>query len=240
MVTAPSVMSERAQSRLRAPRTRGRFAGIDAARRQLGLLEVADSTGQAHASWLIDLTTGTIADSRFLAFGDRASHPIADVFTETVRGRTVAEAAAITADQLDSLLRDDPLTPAFGDLEPFAFVRDLQERALAALPNVVLMPPPPEAQSYQRKRKADWTQADAAWLPKSLLMKIAAVDAAAAPILAGLVPGAGLAIDGLHDDLRLIVRFTGIDPASAPTIALALCDRLRPLIHPDLQIELAP
>ena len=233
-------MSARAQERLRRPRTRGRFAPIEAARRRLALLEVSDDRGQALASWLVEPETHEIRDSRFLAFGALSSHPIADAFTETVRGRRVADAAAVTPEQLDALLRDDPLTPAVADPGAFAFIRSLQERALEAVPALVVLPPPPDAPAYVRKRKADWTPQDAAWLPKSLLAKIAAVDAAAGPILAEVAPGAAMAIDGLHDDLRLVVRLTGVDAVAAPTLVLALRDRLRPSIHPELHVELAP
>jgi hypothetical protein len=77
-----AALSRVAEERLRHPRTRGVFAPIEAARRQLGLLAVADDQGQARIGWLIDLDTKTVADARFLAFGDLASHPIADAFTE--------------------------------------------------------------------------------------------------------------------------------------------------------------
>ena len=159
-------MSAKALARLRKPRTRGAFAPIDAARRQLGLLAVSDAMGQARIFWLIDLPTGTIADSRFLAFGDLTSHSIADAFSESVRGRTVADACRLSAEQVEALLRDDPLTPAFGELglQPLAFLRELQDLVEAELPKVVLLPKPVEKKSYQRKREADQSDADKACL----------------------------------------------------------------------------
>ncbi len=245
VATIPAVrmedLSQRARARVRAPRTRGRFAPIDGARRQLALLEVADADGQAAASWLVDLPTRTIADSRFLAFGSLASHAVADVFTESVRGRSVDDAAALGAEQLDALLRDDPQTPAFGrhGLAPLAFVRDLQERALAAVPGLSVLPPPPEDQRYQRKRKADWTAADQAWLPLSLLAKIGRVDAAARTALQALAPGATMEIEALNDDVRIVARIDGVDPAARATLALAVQDRLRTDLHPELRVEVA-
>ena len=95
-------MSAAAMARLRKPRTRGVFAPLDAARRQLGLLAVSDAQGQARIFWLIDLPSATIADARFLAFGQLSSHPIADAFTETVRGRTVADAGRVSAEQIEA------------------------------------------------------------------------------------------------------------------------------------------
>ncbi len=228
-------LSTKAQSRLRKPRTRGAFQAIDAARRQLGLLAVADGQGQARLYWLIDLGTGVIEDSRFLAFGSLASHPLMDAFSELVRGRTVADACALTIEQVDSLLRDDPLTPSC-DPALAAFIGDLQERALRALPDVRLLPKPEEKVSYQRKRKQDWTPADDAWLPLSLLKKIGKVDV----LIAGALPaGASAVIEGLHDDFRVVATFAGLPPEQIPTLCQQLTDLLRGKLHPDLRIEAA-
>ncbi len=234
-------LSQAAQARVRKPRTRGRFAPIDAARRQLGLLETADPRGQAHISWLVDLPTGRIEDSRFLAFGTLASHAVADAFTETVRGRTVAEAALVTEEQIEALLRDDPVSPAFAGfgLEPLGFLRDLQERAVALAPALVLFPKPAEVQAYARKRKQDWDARDQAWLPLSLLAKIGRVDATAGLVLKDLAPGATLAIEGLHDDFRVVARFSGVAAETAPTLAQAIQDRLRATLHPAILVEVA-
>lgn len=239
-LAAPAMMSAKALARLRKPRTRGAFAPIDAARRQLGLLAVSDGAGQARLFWLIDLPTSTIADARFLAFGELASHPIADAFTESVRGRTVADACRLTAEQIEALLRDDPQTPAFGDqgLKPLAFLRDLQDRAEALLPTVVLLPKPVEKQSYQRKREADWSEADRTWFKLSLLKKIARVDAIATRVLRDrLHAEAKLSIEGLHDDFRIVVKVTGLTPEQVPTALQLIQDALHTEVHPDLLVE---
>ncbi len=233
-------LSAKAQARLRKPRTRGAFAPIDAARRQLGLLAVSDRQGQARLFWLIDLPTGTIADSRFLAFGDLTSHPIAEVFTESVRGRTIADACRLSAEQVEALLRDDPLTPAFGDqgLQPLTFLRELQDLAEAELPNVVLLPKPVEKKSYQRKREADQSDADKAWFKLSLLKKIAKVDSVAARVLRDRLHGdAKLSIEGLHDDFRIVVKLAGLAPEQIPTALQLIQDALKTEVHPDLLVE---
>ncbi|HEX3135459.1 MAG TPA: iron-sulfur cluster assembly scaffold protein [Planctomycetota bacterium] len=242
MSTATSLvtMSAKAQGRLRKPRTRGAFAPIDAAKRQLGLLAVSDSAGQARLFWLVDLPTSTIADARFLAFGDLPSHPIMDAFTESVRGRTVVDACRLTAEQLEALLRDDPVTPAFGDLglKPLAFLRELQDRAEALLPTVVLLPKPIERQVYQRKREADQSEADKAWFKLSLLKKIAKVDGISSRVLSERLHGdAKLSIEGLHDDFRIVVKLTGLAPEQVPTALQLIQDALHTEVHPDLLVE---
>jgi len=235
-----AMMSAKALARLRKPRTRGAFAPIDAAKRQLGLLAVSDDAGQARLFWLIDLPTATIADARFLAFGDLASHPIMDAFTETVRSRTVSDACRLTPEQIEALLRDDPMTPAFGEqgLKPLAFLRDLQDRAEALLPTIALLPKPVERQVYQRKREADQSDTDKAWFKLSLLKKIGRVDAVAARVLRDLLhPEATLSIEGLHDDFRVVMTVSGLTPEQVPTALQLIQDALRTDVHPDLTVE---
>lgn len=242
-LAAPAMMSAKATARLHKPRTRGAFAPIDAARRQLGLLAVSDAAGQARIFWLVDLPSGTIADSRFLAFGELTSHPIADAFTESVRGRTVADACRLTAEQVEALLRDDPMTPAFGDpgLKQLAFLRDLQDRAEALLPTITLLPKPVERQVYQRKREADQSEADKAWFKLSLLKKIARVDSVSSRVLSErLHVDAKLSIEGLHDDFRIVVKLTGLAPEQVPTALQLIQDALRTEVHPDLVVEELP
>lgn len=235
-----SEMSEIAQNRLKKPRARGAFQPLEAARRQLGLLSVADAQGQSRVYWLVDLATQTIADARFLAFGDLASHPVADVFTEAVRGRTVDDACRLTAEQVESLLRDDPMTPAFGaaGLAPLAFLVDIQTRAERELPQVKLLPKPEEKQIYQRKRKLDWTPEDERWFNLSLLRKISRVDAVAGRVLRErLGEQATIAIDGLHDDFRVVMAVKGLTAEQVPTAVQILQDALRGEVHSQLVVD---
>ncbi len=238
-MAAPITLSRRAEARLRQPRLRGMFRPIDAARRGLGLLAVADGDGQAQITWLVDLATQRIEDARFLAFGTLASHPLADAFSEAARGHTVAEACRIDPAAVETLLRDDPAQPAIGP-DPAAltaFLADLQARAQAALPGVRLLPKPAEKPVYQRKKESDWDAADRAWLPLKYLSKVAKVDAVFTRVLAERVPGAGHVVEGLHDDLRITVRFEGLAADQAATIAQAVQDALRSQLHPQLLVE---
>jgi NifU-like protein involved in Fe-S cluster formation len=237
---ATAVLSRAAEARLRQPLRRGTFRPRDAARRRLGLLTVADGDGQARIYWLVDLASQRIEDSRFLAFGELTSHPVADAFCEEVRQRTVAEACALPAGAVELVLRDDPGVPAFGDagLAPLAFLADLQARALAALPAVELLPAPVEKIVYQRKREADWDATDRSWLPLSLLRKVGKADAVIAKALAEHAPGASHRIDGLHDDFRVVLRLDGVVADQAPTLGLFLASALRQ-IHPGITVEVA-
>lgn len=234
--SAPS-LTRAAEARLRAPRTRGAFRPLDAARRQLGLLQASDGGGQAAISWLIDLDQSRVADARFLAFGSRWSHPLADAFTQLARGMTVAEACAISPATVEAMLRDEPGVPACSDTE-LAFIPDLQRRAQAALPTVKLLPKPVEKQLYQRKRQQDWTDTDKRWLPLSLLKKIKAADDAVKRVLADKAPAATHRIEGLHDDFRIVCIVTGVSASERETLGLFLNSAVK-TIHPDLTVELA-
>jgi NifU-like protein involved in Fe-S cluster formation len=242
MATAPVSLSAKALARTRKPRTRGTFLPVDAARRQLGLLSVGDGGGQARLYWLVDLATGTIEDARFLAFGDLTSHAVMDAFTESVRGRTVEDACRLSAEQIEILLRDDPGTPAFADgLTPLSFLRDLQDSAERALPEVRVLPRPADAPAYVRKRKADWSAQDEAWLPLTLFKKAAAVEGIAAEVLRARTEdlGVGYRIDAINDDFRVVIAFSGLPAEQAPTLAKFLEDALRGRLHPQLVVETA-
>jgi len=232
-------LSQPAQARLRKPKTRGAFNTVDAARRQLGLLTVADPLGQARIYWLIAMDTQVIEDARFLAFGDLASHAICDAFTELSRGNTVAAACALRPEQIDSLLRDDPVSPATGSMEAYAFIGALQELAEAALPTVELLPPPVDAPRYQRKRKPDWTAEDQAWLPLGLFKKAEMVDGLLAELLRERLPDGKVTwrLDGINDDFRVRIRFTGLDEEKIPTLCAFAQDALRGQVHSQLIVE---
>ena len=230
-------LTRAAEARLRTPQTRGAFRPIDAARRQLGLLQASDAAGQAAISWLIDLDAQRVADARFLAFGSRWSHPIADAFTQLARGMSVNEACAIRPATVEAMLRDDPATPACPDAE-LAFIPDLQARAQAVLPLVTLLPKPVEKVTYQRKRQQEWSDADKRWLPLSLLKKIASVDAVVKRVLADKAPAASHRIEGLHDDFRVICIVSGVSAAERETLNLFVTSELK-TIHPDLTAELS-
>jgi hypothetical protein len=214
---------------------------VDAARRQLGLLSVADSQGQARIAWLVDLGSGVIEDARFLAFGSLESHPIADAFTEMVRGRTVADAAKLTPEQIEIMLRDQPSVPAFGEhgLQPLAFIHELQERAVAAVPSLTLLPKPVDVPSYERKRKQDWNEADQRWLPLGLMQKTVRVEEVIKEAMRTRVERDGLSwrLDAINDDFRIVLRFFGVSEEQVPTLAKFIEDALRGQVHPQLVVE---
>ena len=237
----PAGLSARALTRLRKPRSRGAFAPIDAARRQLGLLAVADRLGQMRISWLVDIATRVVEDARFLAFGDLGSHPLGDVLCESARGRTVADACQLTFEQLEALLRDDPATAAFPAGRLPEALHDLQARALAAAETLVLLPKPAEVVKYERKRKQDWNDDDLKWLPLSLLKKIAAVQPTIARVLGERVGGAAAwSVEGLHDDFHVVLAIGGTEPEQLPTLAKLVEDALRQVLHPHLSVEAVP
>jgi NifU-like protein involved in Fe-S cluster formation len=237
----PAGLSQRALARLRKPKSRGAFAPIDAARRQLGLLAVADGCGQMRISWLVDIASSVVEDARFLAFGDLGSHLLGDVLCESARGRTVADACNLTFEQLEALLRDDPATPAFAPGRLAQALHDLQARALAAVPGLVLLPKPVEQVAYERKRRQEWDADDQKWLPLSLLKKVSAVQPVVARVLGERLGAAATwSVEGLHDDFRVVVAVAGAADEQLPTVAQLVQDALRAALHPHLSVEAVP
>jgi NifU-like protein involved in Fe-S cluster formation len=243
-MSATATLQPAVLARVKKPRTRGVFIPVDAARRQLGLLAVSDSTGQGRIYWLVDLATTVIEDARFLAFGDLSSHAVLDAFTELARGRTVADAGRLSAEQVESLLRGDDGGPAFGDegLAPLAFLRELQDLAEAELPRLALLPKPVDAPAYVRKRKADWSAEDERWLPLNLLRKSALVEQVLGDVLSDRVGRAGVRwrLDAINDDFIVRIRFDGLPAEEVPTLCQFLQDALRGRIHPAIVVEAVP
>ncbi len=212
---------------------------IDAATRQLALLSVADDGGQARVSWLVELPTLVVREARYLAFGSLASHALMDAWSELALGRTVADACRLDYAQIESLLRDDPATPAIAEQEQGAFLRALQDRAEREVPHLVLLPRPAGARAYQRKHQSLWSEEDRAWLPQSLLKKAAAVEELTVTTLrARLGHEVAHVVDGPHDDFQVLIRFTGLSAEQAPTAAQLVQDALRSRLHSQLTVGL--
>jgi len=224
---------------VRRPRQRGIFQPVDAARRELALLSVADALGQARLYWLIDLPTLTIREARFLAFGSRASHALTDAFCELAIGRTVADACRLTCEQVDAVLRDDPTTPAV-PADDLLFIPQLQALAEAAIPHLALLPKPLESAVIPAKRKEDWNEQDRQWIPLSLLKKINRVNAVVdATLKSRLGPGAPtFRIEKLNDYFRVQLKIVTLPGDQVATVTQLLQDALRSEIHPQLAIEI--
>ena len=238
-----ATFSVKAREALRSPKRRGRFRELDAARAQQALLTACDPLGQGRITWLVELPGQRVADARFLAFGDLASHAILDAFTELVRGRTVPDACRLTDAQVESLLRGEDGGPAFGDdgMAPLAFLRELQDLAEAELPRLVLLPRPVDAPAYVRKRKADWTPEDERWLPLNLLKKAQQVEGVLADVLAERMPGSGVTwqLVEINDDFVVRLRFAGLDDDQIPTLCQFAQDALRGRIHSQIAVVTA-
>ena len=236
-------MSQRAEKRLRQPMRRGRFQPIDAARAGLAPVSVADNAGQARVYYLVDADTHVIEDARFLAFGELSSHPLADLFCERVRGQTLEAVAEFDLQSLETELRDRPDQPAMGDFElRVGFLEDIKEGGYAARDSLEVPPPPVEVPRYERKRQQDWDERDQAWLPLSLLQKIAQATAATdAALQDRLNLSAGSAeITGLHDDFQVHLKLhTELADTERATAGRFVEEALRGQLHPQITITLA-
>jgi NifU-like protein involved in Fe-S cluster formation len=241
-ITDHDRLSAKAGEHLRHPRHRGAFRSLDAARRRLALLSVADGAGAARIYLLVDPADGRVADARFLAFGELSSHPVADAFCELARDRHLAEVCALPLTAIEATLRDDPAIPAFpgSGLAPLAFIADLQARALDERDRLVVPPPPPpEQMRYRRKREADWDDADRAWLPVSLMRKVVLIQQAVKTAAANIGRDLDCVVEGLHNDFTVVLVVGGVTAEERPTLRQQLEGWLRSIVHPALTVELA-
>jgi Fe-S cluster assembly protein SufB len=163
-----------------------------------------------------------------------------DAFSELALGRSVADACRLSLEQVESLLRDDPATPAFaGAPSEGAVLRELQDLAERESAHLVLLERPAGVVAYKRKHASLWSVEDKAWLPLSLLKKAAAVEAIAVSVLRERL-GHDVAhlVDGPHDDFQVVIRFSGLAPEQAPTAAQLVQDALRSRLHSQLSVGL--
>jgi hypothetical protein len=232
------LLGPRAERRLRAPRHRGAIQPVEAARRQLALLSVADAEGQGRIYWLIELPGRIIREARYLAFGSRASHALLDCLCDLATGAVVEDACRMRAEQVESLLRDDPATPAVPS-EDTAFLDALLEAAAAAAGNLEILPKPIEAPVFTRKREAEWDERDRAWFGLKYLRQIGKVDALIGRVLRARFPQQPPAyrIVNLNDAAQVEVAIGGLHADQLPTIAQVLTDALSSELHPHLRAE---
>ncbi len=239
-LTDETVFSAEAQRRLREPRCRGMFKPIDAARRQLGLLSGGDDQGQCRLYCLVNLETKVIEDARFMAFGDLASHPIADALTELMREQELDKALSIKAEEIDKVLRDDT-DSSFGmdNLDAYAFINSLQNELRENFPSVKLLPKPIEKEVYKRKREADWSGFDQRWFPLSLLKKISTIQKCIKSLINDKLKRQDIvwSIEGLHDDFQIVVKIDGVNAEEIPTLLRFMDEAVHEGIHPDLSVE---
>jgi NifU-like protein involved in Fe-S cluster formation len=238
-----AALSQQAEKRLRQPLRRGRFQPIDAARAGLAPVSVADTTGQARVYYLVDADTHVIEDARFLAFGDLSSHPLADLFCERIRGQTLEAVADFDLQTLEADLRDRPNQPAMNEFDlRVGFLEEIKQGSYAAREHLEVPPPPVEVPRYERKRQQDWDERDQAWLPLSLLQKIAQATSATDTALQDrLNLAAGSAeITGLHDDFQVHLQLHAeLGDNERATAGRFVEEALRGQLHPQITITLA-
>lgn len=245
LLTSDAGFSDKAREALRTPKRRGRFRELDAARAQQALLVACDLLGQGRITWLIELPSQRVADTRFLGFGDLASHPVLEAWCTLSRGLDLEEALTLAPATVEAWLRDIPDRPAFGDagLEPLGFLATLQAATRAQLPQLRILPRPVEVERYVRKREQDWDAQDRNWLPVSLMKKIMQVQQAGETALrTRLGRTVPWSIDGLHDDFQVVIGFpkpSGGDALPAeqrPTVTAFIQEACQASLHPSIRV----
>jgi NifU-like protein len=109
--------SKKVSLRAEMPYCYGFFEEADAQERGLRLAKGSHGSMQesqyVQLFWLVDTTDGVIIDARFQAFGTSAFIAAVEASCEIVIGKNYDQARRITADFIDTYLRDKNDTPAF-------------------------------------------------------------------------------------------------------------------------------
>jgi NifU-like protein len=156
MADAP--LSTKALARLRDLTHVGELTEEDATTRALRLVETVHGAQQAadHIRLMLLLDpAGVVVDARYRTLATGAQLAMYDLLVERLIGKDLDAAAAITPNQIEAELRDDPARPvlALGEAgaQPFYIVR----KALERLHGVA---PAPEAPAKSGAAALPWTE----------------------------------------------------------------------------------
>lgn len=108
----------------------GYFTAKEAEEKKMRL--VTGREGKLCLYWLVDEADGIIADAKFQAFGPPALIAVGEIASELVLRKNYDQASRITADLLDSFVRDRSDIPAFAK-ETASFLN----QAISAIDNAV-------------------------------------------------------------------------------------------------------
>lgn len=108
----------------------GYFTAKEAEEKNMRL--VTGREGKLCLYWLVDEADGIIADAKFQVFGPPALIAVGEIASELVLRKNYDQASRITADLLDSFVRDRSDTPAFTK-EAASFLN----QAISAIDNAV-------------------------------------------------------------------------------------------------------
>lgn len=107
----PAAKSKKLRDKLDRLRFVGYFTVKEAEEKNMRL--VTGREGQLCLYWLVDEADGIIADAKFQAFGPPLLIAVGEIASELVLRKNYDQASRISADLLDSFVRDRKETPAF-------------------------------------------------------------------------------------------------------------------------------
>lgn len=129
-----SKYSEKFRRMASSPSHRGAIFQEDAAQKGMALIEAKEKDIKIY--WLITPDSDKIYSAKFFTYGGTESVAIGEALSSLVKGRTVNEAAALKAADVEESLRDDPRSPAVagGKMDIFNIAETLVEKAVESYP----------------------------------------------------------------------------------------------------------
>jgi NifU-like protein len=208
--------SRKIESLAASPRHRGAFFTEDATAKDLALVTAKYKDIKVY--WLVDPQSDLIYDAKFFSYGGPVSMAMGEILSSLVRGMKVDTACETPIEEVESLLRDEPNTPATAQPMETAFAnlpmllataRESYPSAKAlALASLQLK----QATTVDPRRGYESaTEADAAWLAKPKQEQLDQIELVLNnDIRPGLnMDGGDLQVLDLEDGRKLSVRYEG-------------------------------
>ncbi len=241
--------SQKIESLAANPRHRGAFFTEDATSKDLALVTAKYKDIKVY--WLVDPQSDLIYDAKFFSYGGPVSMAMGEMLCSLVRGMKLDTACDISLDEIESLLRDVPETPATVQPKETAFANLPMLLATAkeaypsskalALASVQLKQ---QAQQGNLTRKTSYenlTEADNAWLKKSKEAQLADIELVLTnDIRPGLnSDGGDLKIIDLENGSKLSVKYQGACGSCGSSVGATLAfieDTLRRQLYGGMQV----
>ncbi len=230
---APEAWTPEAEQRLKHPRHRGRYWPDDAGQKRHALVSAGNGEGRIY--WLVDAASRRVEGAKFLAYGDKGSLPVLDVWSELATGRSVEQALEIAPLEIAGVLG---VTEASWSPD-MSFLRDLKARVFEAARQLEV-PELPAIRPYVRKPRTEMDERDLAWLPLGAPQKIRKVQHEMARCLRART-GHGerdAEVYNVRRDLEVEVLFAAdVKPEERPLLLQFMQDAGRGALHPGLEFR---
>jgi len=241
--------SKKIESLAASPKHRGAFFTEDATGKDLALVTAKYKDIKVY--WLVDPQSDLIYDAKFFSYGGPVSMAMGEMLCSLARGMKLDTACDISLDEIESLLRDAPETPATAQPKEVAFAnlpmllataREAYPSAKAlALASIQLKQQSEATRGLRKTSYEALTEADQEWMKKSKDAQLATIEMVLDnDIRPGLnSDGGDLNIMDLENGSKLTVKYQGACGSCGSSVGATLAfieDTLRRQVYGGMQV----